>query len=81
MVSFFNDVNIRIFTISGANGRTETYEARVRHESYQEGVGDRRRGHRLGSNREARVRDRVQSSVPGGIAFLLPNAEPIVLRH
>ena len=38
----------------------------------QEGAGHRRRGHRLGSDREARLRDGEQPSLPRWPPLLLP---------
>ncbi len=56
----------------GADGGTQEDEAHLRHEGHQEGAGYGRRGHRLGADGEARVRDRVQPPVLGWTSLLLP---------
>ena len=37
-------------------------------------------GHRLGTNREARVRDCLQPPIPRGSAFVFPDTFPALLR-
>lgn len=64
-----------------ANGRIEAYTSHLCNESYQKGIGHGWRGHRLGTNGEACVRNGIQSSIFGGTAFVLPNRIASILCH